>query len=594
MMHRVPFISSRVTHRFNPTLLVVCAIGILGAASPARAVAPPAYNADVHDSTASGLSAGGFFAMQLGVAYAGTFKGVGIIAGGTYDCAGQMSYTGCMFNATPGITQSIANIKSWSGIQNDNYTDIANQKIYIWTGTSDSTVGPNVTDQVYKLYVTTGNFVSSANVKYDKLTGAAHTFPADFDSTGNNACGTAASPYISNCSFDGAGATLKQLYGALNARNNGTLGGSLIQFDQTEFIAAGNGMDSTGWVYVPASCASGAQCKVHVALHGCLQSQSQIGTRFVNNTGYNKWADTNDLIVLYPQTVVDNTPHSTKSGMLANSNACFDWIGWYGTNFDQKAGVQMLAVKKMVDRLTSAFAALPPPAGLALNGVTNTSISLTWHSASGESGYNVYRNGAKVNAPALATSAYTDSGLTPGTTYSYQVTALAANGSESAKSASVSGTTTGTPPAVPAPANLAVGINGTTATLSWTAVTGGAGYNVYRPTTSGGPWTRANASLITATSYNDAGLNPGTTYFWVARSRHGSRTESANSNQVSATTGAGFSEAVSATVLNHYLAGRINVTQYNQLGVKYGYLTPVTLYHCGSYWTDSANCTPIS
>lgn len=493
--------------RLNPTLLAVCAIGILSAAAPARAAPLPAYNADIRDSTVSGLSAGGFFAMQLGVAYAATFKGVGIIAGGTYDCAGQTSYFGCMYNATPGITQSIANIKSWSGIQNDNYTDIARQKIYLWTGTSDTTVGPNVTDQVYKLYVTTGNFVSSANVKYDKLTGAAHTFPTDFDSAGNNACGIAASPYISNCSFDGAGATLKQLYGVLNARNNGALGGSLIQFDQTEFIPAGRGMDGTGWVYVPASCASGAQCRVHVALHGCQQSQSQIGMRFVNNTGYNKWADTNDIIVLYPQTVADNTPRSTKaSGMLANPNACFDWIGWYGTNFDQKAGVQMLAVKKMVDRLTSAFATLPAPAGLAVNGVSNTSISLVWHSASGESGYNVYRNGAKVNAAAVATSAYTDAGLSPGTTYSYQVTALATNGAESAKSASVSGTTTGTPPAVPAP----------------------------------------------------------------------------------------YSEAVTATVLNHYLAGRINVTQYNQLGVKYGYLTPVTLYHCGPYWTDSANCTPIS
>src|SRR5712691_5197994 len=106
----------RHTMRLNPTLLAACAIGILTAASPARAVTLPAYNADVHDSTASGLSAGGFFAMQLGVAYAGTFKGVGIIAGGTYDCAGQMNYTGCMYNATPGITQSIANIKSWSGI----------------------------------------------------------------------------------------------------------------------------------------------------------------------------------------------------------------------------------------------------------------------------------------------------------------------------------------------------------------------------------------------------------------------------------------------------------------------------------------------
>src|SRR5258705_5116472 len=119
-MHHVPFVSSSVGRRLTPPLLVVWAVAILAAASSARAAPVPAYNADIHDSSVSGLSAGGFFAMQLGVAYAGTFKGVGIIAGGTYDCAGQMSYTGCMYNATPGITQSITNIKSWSGIQNDN------------------------------------------------------------------------------------------------------------------------------------------------------------------------------------------------------------------------------------------------------------------------------------------------------------------------------------------------------------------------------------------------------------------------------------------------------------------------------------------
>src|SRR5258706_16128583 len=125
MMHRVPFISSPLARRLHPMLLVVCATGILTGASPARAVALPAYNADVHDSTASGLSAGGFFAMELGVAYAGTFNRVGIIAGGTYDCAGQMSYTRCMFNAAPGIKQAISHIKSWSGNQNDKYTDTA-------------------------------------------------------------------------------------------------------------------------------------------------------------------------------------------------------------------------------------------------------------------------------------------------------------------------------------------------------------------------------------------------------------------------------------------------------------------------------------
>lgn len=420
----------------------------------AATVSLPSYNANIADSSVSGLSSGGFFAGQMGIAYSATFKGVGIIAGGTYDCAGQVNYTGCMYNATPSITQSISNMKSWSGTQNDPVANIANQKIYIFTGTNDTTVGKNVTDQVYNLYVTTGQFVSSANVKYDKTSNAAHTFPTDFDSSGNNPCTSAYSPYISNCAFDGAGAVLKQIYGTLNARNGGTLGGSLIQFDQGEFISSPNtyGMDTTGWVYVPASCASGQQCKVHVALHGCLQSQTSIGMKFVNNTGYNKWADTNGIIVLYPQTIPDNTSHTTSaSGSLANPNGCWDWIGWYGRTFDQKAGVQIAAVKRMVDRLTSGYTGgggggLPAPAGLAVTGTTDTTVSLSWNAVTGAASYDVYRGGSKANSSAVTGTTYTDGGLSPATSYGYTVAAVDGNGVVGAQSSSVSATTTGFTP----------------------------------------------------------------------------------------------------------------------------------------------------
>jgi hypothetical protein len=52
---------------------------------------------------------------------------------------------------------------------------------------------------------------------------------------------------------------------------------------------------------------------------------------------------------------------------------------------------------------------------------------------------------------------------------------------------------------------------------------------------------------------------------------------------------------VSDTVTNHYVAGRVNVNQYNTLGVRYGYNTIIPLYHCPSLngWTDHSNCTPI-
>jgi hypothetical protein len=55
-------------------------------------------------------------------------------------------------------------------------------------------------------------------------------FPTDFDGSGDNSCSQAASPYISNCGYDGAGAVLRWMYGELQARNTGTLSGSVVSF----------------------------------------------------------------------------------------------------------------------------------------------------------------------------------------------------------------------------------------------------------------------------------------------------------------------------------------------------------------------------
>lgn len=79
-------------------------------------------------------------------------------------------------------------------------------------------------------------------------------------------------------------------YGSLNARNTGTLTGSVVSFSQTGSYGA-SGLDATGYLYVPSACQSGSTvCKLHVALHGCGQAHSEIGSDFINNTGYNKWA----------------------------------------------------------------------------------------------------------------------------------------------------------------------------------------------------------------------------------------------------------------------------------------------------------------
>jgi fibronectin type 3 domain-containing protein len=73
-------------------------------------------------------------------------------------------------------------------------------------------------------------------------------------------------------------------------------------------------------------------------------------------------------------------------------------------------------------------------------------------------------------------------------------------------------------------------------TLSWTASTSAvSGYNVYRSSVSGGPYTKLNSSLVTTTSYTDATVQAGQTYYYVVTSVDSSGNESAYSTEVSAT-----------------------------------------------------------
>lgn len=431
------------------------AIAALSAGAAFAAVNLPQYNVDTSKTTVSGLSAGGFMANQLGYAHAATFKGVGVFAAGPYMCAGHSNYTACMYNATitnTMLTNMQNSINSWSGAQNDNKSNVANQKIYMFVGSSDTTVGPNPMNALRTQY--TNNGVPAANVSYVQRASTAHVFPTDFDSTGNNACGTTASPYVSNCGYDGAKAMFEHFYGTLNARNNAPTAANYIEFNQTEFTN-NPGMAATGWVYVPAACAAGTQCKLHVALHGCQQGYATIGDKFVKNTGYSRWADTNNIIVLFPQAKVDNTSRSTSaSGSLPNPNGCWDWIGWYGSNFAQKAGTQVTALKAMVDRVSAGSTGggtttLAAPTGVATSNATTSTMKITWNAVTGAASYNVYRGGNKTNALPVTATNFTDTGLAASTQYSWTVKAADANGAEGAVSAAATGTTLAgsTPPA---------------------------------------------------------------------------------------------------------------------------------------------------
>lgn len=72
-------------------------------------------------------------------------------------------------------------------------------------------------------------------------------------------------------------------------------------------------------------------------------------------------------------------------------------------------------------------------------------------------------------------------------------------------------------------------------TLGWTASTSvAAGYNIYRGTTSGGPYAKLNSSLVTELTYTDSTVQAGQMYCFVATAVDLDNVESAYSNEAQA------------------------------------------------------------
>ena len=181
----------------------------------------------------------------------------------------------------------------------------------------------------------------------------------------------------------------------------------------------------------------------------------------------------------------------------------------------------------------------PPavPSGLAAVGGTGQ-VSLTW-SANAESdlaGYDLYRDGVKVNVTPITATSFTDTGRAAGTTYTYRLAAVDTHGNASAQSAPVSATTAAgtdtTPPAVPCGLAAVGGTGQVSLTWSANAESDLAGYDLYRD------GVKVNATPITATSFTDTGRAAATTYTYRLAALDTNGNASAQSAPVSATTAA--------------------------------------------------------
>ncbi len=322
----------------------------------------PALEAKRSETSVSGLSSGAYMAGQFEMAHAKDVVGAALIAGGPYGCSESLfadvipgpgtallnltkAINGCMLNALQAfgvpdpklLAERAERLAEHDRI--DPIADVKTDRIYLFSGKRDSTVSPSIVAAASKFYEYLG--VPPANIQFVSDVPAAHAFVTD---ERGPACDHGGKPYIVDCDYDQAGALLKQIYGELKAPAEHP-SGTLAVFDQHPFTEdlPNHGLSDQGLAYIPQSCQENAGCRVHIAYHGCGQNRTFVGDAFARDSGFARWADTNNIIVLFPQTAA--TP--------LNPQGCWDWWGYTGADYLTRKAPQIIAVYRMLERLSA-------------------------------------------------------------------------------------------------------------------------------------------------------------------------------------------------------------------------------------------------
>ncbi len=327
-------------------IVIVAALAVLAACGKGPEDSPPPikeFDADLkHRITVSGVSAGGFMAVQSHIALADRIGGAGIVAGGPYHCAQgdvQVALSECMTGEGLNIEPLIGFTRE-AGAAGDiaPVTELDSARVWIFHSPADSVVSPAAGRALMDFYRA---FVAADQVAFVDDVETAHGWPT-LDA--GAACMEWGGDYINDCDYDTAGAILQHLYGDLNARDPQAKPENLVETDMSAYFGSGSHVAESGYLYVPDSCRGNpGDCSLHIAFHGCVQGAEFIDDRFAVQAGFNEWAESNHLIVAYPQI--------EKS--LFNPKGCWDWWGYTDEDYDLRSGKQVAGVAAIIDSFVS-------------------------------------------------------------------------------------------------------------------------------------------------------------------------------------------------------------------------------------------------
>ena len=331
------------SHPYRNRLLALLLAGAWACGSPPDEPAPrvdvdPGLKSRV---SVSGVSAGGYLAHQLHIAYADKVGSAAVVAAGPWHCAEgsvQTALSRCMTGEGLDIAPLAAALRDAAATGTVAPLEaLAVSRVWIFHSPADGVVSPTVGEALRKFY---SLFVSESDIAYVDSVAAAHGWVTE--DTGAP-CDEAGGDYINACGYDAAGELLAHSYGALQARG-AAAAGSLVSLDVSPYFDGDADVAESAYTFIPETCATDTvDCRLHISLHGCTQGAEFVDDRLVTQVGLNEWAATNSIVVVYPQL--------EKS--MFNPNGCWDWWGYTGDDYDRRSAPQLAGLSAIID----AFAA---------------------------------------------------------------------------------------------------------------------------------------------------------------------------------------------------------------------------------------------
>ena len=325
--------------------IVALLVVVAACSNDAQSPAPPTAEIDADTRsriTVSGVSAGGFMAVQSHVAFAERIGGAAVVAGGPYHCAQgdvQIALSQCMTGAGLAVEPLVRFATAAAGAGDiAPLSGLESARVWIFHSPADAVVAPAAGQALRDFYRA---FVPERQIEFVDDVETAHGWPT-LDAGAE--CLEWGGDYINDCDYDAAGSLLRHLYGDLKARASQAKAGNLVDLDVSAYFGSGSDVGDIAYAYVPDACRSKARdCGLHIAFHGCVQGAEFIEDRFATQAGFNEWAEPNNIVVVYPQV--------EKS--LFNPKGCWDWWGYTDDNYDVRSGKQIAGVAALIDSFIS-------------------------------------------------------------------------------------------------------------------------------------------------------------------------------------------------------------------------------------------------